>query len=121
MDEVRKPQFQMAFSAICPDDLGLKAGFWKQGAGSEVEFRDIVGWITVQSRTVPSNEPVANGFYAVVLGPLMYPVGACELAGYCGVFLKGMAEPDARKLAMEWASRPEGVVPQPNVRDVGQA
>jgi len=60
-----------------------------------VTFRPIVGWITVASRKVQSEDAWKNNFYPVIISDLMYPTLAEVLSNYCGVFLKEMSEEDA--------------------------
>lgn len=50
-------------SAICPNDFGLKAGFYDRDKGSAVTFRPIVGWVTVTNYVESGRLP----FVAVVL------------------------------------------------------
>jgi hypothetical protein len=104
------------WSAISPGDLGLKAGYWTGKEGDALTFRDIVGWATVVSREVPSDEPPKNDFFAVVLADNMFPVVATIVPHYCGVFLKAMAESEAKKAAVVWMKQP-----RPNVSGFGQA
>ncbi len=107
------------WSAISPGDLGLKAGFWTRKKEDPLTFREIVGWVSIATRVVPN--PAVNGFYAVILSNSMHPSLAMALEGYCGVFLKNMAAPDAKVRAMEWLDAKPGAEPQPNVKGVGQA
>ncbi len=43
----KQPQSQLEFSSICPGGFGLKVGLLTREGSDEMEFRDILGWITV--------------------------------------------------------------------------
>lgn len=121
MAEQPKPQHHEMWSAISPGDLGLKAGFWTGKEKDPLDFKSIVGWVSVVSRTAPSDTPPQNGFHPVVLADNMYPVGAPLLPRYCGVFLKEMTESEAKRVAATWRNASSGVEPQPNVKGTGVA
>src|SRR2546422_6120136 len=48
----KQPQYQLEFSSICASDFGLKVGLWTREGGDEMEFREVLGWITVVVREV---------------------------------------------------------------------
>jgi len=121
--QMQQPQHHEMWSAISPTDLGLKAGYWTGKEGDPMRFRPIVGWVSVVGRAVPAppEQPPTNGFYPVVLGDHMYPVGANLLPEYSGVFLKEMTEQQAKVAALAWLTSKAGAEPQPNVRGTGVA
>jgi len=61
MSTVKKANPQL--SAICPNDFGLKAGFWNKDKGGPVTFRAIVGWCSVTNYVDSGRLP----FVAVVM------------------------------------------------------
>ena len=90
-------------SAICPDDLGLKAGFWSTKEGDPVTFRPIVGWVTVTNW-----ESLVGGmpFLAVVLNDFAFPVFVERLPEYIGVFAKSSTPAETRAKCGTWRSTP---------------
>jgi hypothetical protein len=116
----KQPQYQLAFSSICPGDFGLKVGLWK--SSDEMEFRDILGWVTVISKEVGSNAPPENGFHAVMLDDTSYPMVARGHKRYAAVFPKSATTEEAKALLREWTKpRDDGTMAQPNMRGVGKA
>jgi len=107
------------WSAISPGDLGLKVGYWAGKDADPLIFKPIVGWVTVLSRKMPSEDPPNNIFCPIVLSDRMFPALPTAVPNYCGVFLKDMSEEDAKKRAEEWMNRGSGEL-QPNM-GYGQA
>ncbi len=114
------PPYHFAWSAISPTDLGLKAGFWTRKAGDPLEFRDIVGWVTIVGREQRPEAAPENSFHAIVLDFTSYPILARVMPNYCGVFPKRTSEEEAKALALEWF-KPKAEHAQPNVKGVGLA
>jgi hypothetical protein len=86
-------------SAICPGDLGLKAGY-RSDKGDPVTFRSIVGWVTVvNADSIPGTVP----FLPIVLNDLGYPVIAGAAApGFFGTFGTALTPADALAKAATW-------------------
>ena len=106
---------------MCPSDLGLKAGFWTRETKDPLEFREIVGWVTIMSRDVANSAGPENGFHAVVLDDTMYPMVARIHPRYCGVFLMKLSEDEAKALVIDWMKPKEGTHAQPNMSGIGVA
>ena len=109
------PQYHFAWSAISPTDLGLKAGFWTREAKDPLQFKEIVGWVTVVGRQQRPDAAPENAFQAIVLDDTWYPQIARVLPGYSGVFPKKTSEEEAKALAREW-SKPKAEHAQPNMK-----
>ena len=90
-------------SAICPNDLGLKAGFWSRKPDEPVRFREIVGWVTI----VNFVEAKMNTFVPIVLSDLAFPCFCFEanFPDFIGVFGKALTPEEARAKA-RWLSPP---------------
>ena len=99
----RAPASNATISAICPDDLGLKAGFWSGRETDPLTFRPIVGWVSV-TNFVDSALPA---FVAVVLNDLAYPAfaSAFNFPEFIGVFSKALSSTEARQKMKEWTNR----------------
>ena len=115
MTEKPTPQFHYAWSAICPNDLGLKVGLWSREDSAPTEFREVLGWVTIVGKDVSSPTPPENGFHAVILDDTMYPTIARAHPKYCAVFPKNVSQDEAKALAREWKPK-EGAFPQPNMK-----
>jgi len=98
----------------------VRVGLWTRKPGDQLEFRDIVGWVTVISREQRPEATPENAFHAVMLDDTMYPIIARIYPRYCGVFPKKTSEEEAKALALEWA-KPKAEHAQPNVTGVGLA
>jgi hypothetical protein len=100
--------------------LGLKAGYWTKDGKDPLEFREIVGWVTITIRDPRTDAPPENTFQAVVYDYTMYPTLARSLLQYRGVFPKNASEEEAKALVLEW-SKPRAEHVQPNIPGIGQA
>jgi hypothetical protein len=87
-------------SAICPDDLGLKAGFWTRNEGDPVTFRPLVGWVTVMNFVQAGIGP----FVPLVLNDLAFPSFLTELnfPTFVGVFAKALTPEEAHEKLKSW-------------------
>ncbi|HNN91086.1 MAG TPA: hypothetical protein PKI03_02410 [Pseudomonadota bacterium] len=90
---MQKTVVNPTLSAICPQDLGVQAGFWSGKAGDKLAFRPIVGWVTVQNYADAMKEP----FVAVVLNDQGRPtlLTRDHFSDFVGVFIKGMTPEQA--------------------------
>jgi hypothetical protein len=93
-------------SSMCPDDLGLKAGFWTRKEGEPVTFRPIVGWVTVTNFL----ETDAIPFHAVGLNDKGFPtlLNTFTFPDYIGVFAKALTPQEALAKFAEWDAKREG-------------
>jgi hypothetical protein len=117
----KQPQYQLGFSSICPGDFGLKVGLWTREDPERIEFRDIVGWITIITKEVGSNVPPENGFHAIMLDDTYYPMVARLHPKYVGVFPKKTTPEEAKALFHEWKKPKDAAHAQPNMRGIGSA
>lgn len=107
-EPITAPPPPQTWSAITPGDLGFKAGFWVDDSKTEIEFRDVIGWVTV---TMREENGVTNGFHPVVLNPsVQFPALAPLLPLYVGGFLKHTTAAQARELSRKWLD--SGAPPQ---------
>jgi hypothetical protein len=106
-DESEKPNPpppRPQFSAVCPDDFGLKAGFWSGKEGDPVEFRPIVGWVSI-TNWLQVSEGVSS-LVPVVLNSTGYPmIDGRVLRGYIGVFGKASTPAEAREKYRGWEQK----------------
>jgi hypothetical protein len=77
---------EASLSAICPNDLGLKAAFWSQKDGEAVQFLRIVGWVSVTNYGQSDKEPFAP-LVASMGGRLVF-ANSSTFPDYVGVFEK---------------------------------
>src|SRR6185369_9533789 len=92
-DEPNDDIFEETWSALTPGDLGLKVGYLEDGGA--VTFREIVGWVVFNSRSVKGTGVVRRGFGAIVIADNGFPAAAGNMPGYLGTFHKGMTPPEA--------------------------
>ena len=87
-------------SSLCPNDLGLKAGFWSGDEKDPVRFRPIVGWVVVSNSVEASFGP----FLAVALSDLGFPTFLLEgtFPGFIGVFGNALTPEEARAKYEQW-------------------
>lgn len=100
-----RPPIPRTLSAIFPDDLGLKAGYWTTKPGDPVTFLEIVGWVTVMNW-----ESLVGGlpFLPVVLNDVALPVYAERLPNFIAVFAKSSTAEEALVKAGSWLKNPGG-------------
>jgi hypothetical protein len=95
-DKKQKPQL----SAICPGDLGLKAGYWTRKDEDQIRFRPILGWVTV---TNFHDQGIATEpFQPVVLNDHGLPVPARFIEPYLGTFASALTAAQAREEIERW-------------------
>jgi hypothetical protein len=102
-------------SSICPDDLGLKAGFWTSNKRDQITFRPIVGWVSVTNYIASQKLP----FCALVLNELNELTFASQSSfpNYAGIFAGDATEAEAldriRSLPPPRPSPPSTLVGRP--------
>jgi hypothetical protein len=92
-------------SSLCPNDLGLKAGFWSGKNEDAVRFRPIVGSLVVTNFV----QGTALGpFLPVVLSDLAFPtiVAGDAFPDYIGVFANALTAEEARAKFEQWRKKP---------------
>lgn len=99
-------------SAICPGDLGVKAGFRSRTSKDEITFLPIVGWVSVTNYVAANKEP----FAALVLNSANRPVFANKstFPDYVGLFEKKTTSAEAIEMLRASSTKtPPGKTPQP--------
>ena len=96
-------------STICPDDLGLKAGFWSTKPEEPMTFRPIVGWVTVTNFI----ESALGPFIAIVLNDNAFPtfLSTPNFPNYVGVFAKALTPEEAKAKCLSWHVKTETGAP----------
>jgi hypothetical protein len=101
------PPPRPTLSGLCPNDLGLKAGFWSGNDADAVTFRPIVGWLVV---TNFAKGTTIGPFLAVVVSDIGLPtiVVGNAFPDHIGIFPNDTSPEDARAKYEQWRAKPGG-------------
>ena len=102
-------------SSLCPNDLGLKAGYWASVKRDKINFRPIVGWVSITNYVAAQKPP----FAAIVLNDHNEPTFASDsvFPNYIGNFASGISD----AAALEAAKALTANRPNPPTTGVGRA
>jgi hypothetical protein len=106
-NRIGPPLANFQLSALCPGDLGVKAGFWSGVETEPVTFRPIVGWLTVTNYLDTGGN--VGPLVPVVLSDVAYPtilVGGA-IPHHIGVFKNESTAEEAREMYTRWQRKPE--------------
>ena len=109
VDESVKPAAHV--STICPDDLGLKAGFLVHEARRAYDLPTYcLGWVTVTNFI----ESALGPFIAIVLNDNAFPtfLSTPNFPNYVGVFAKALTPEEAKAKCLSWHVKTETGAPR---------